>query len=247
MSSCHVRIRQFEGPLEILLSLIEGRKLDITQVSLAEVADQYLERLSSERENIPLSDLSEFLVIASRLILIKSRMLLPVLDFTEEEEESMEDLEKRLIEYKRFKEAADAMEGMFSRNRRAYPRDKFLGAPEIFSEPKGLSAELLRRYFESVQGDIPTREPAIEEVIEEVISLEDRIGTLRTSLRERAEYRFGELIAATGNRMEVIVSFLAVLELVKRRFVVVSQSGSFGDIRISLGASGTDPERVPLS
>ena len=230
---CHVRIRQFEGPLELLLSLIEGRKLDITQVSLAEVADQYLERLAAERENISLANLSEFLVIAARLILIKSKMLLPVLEFTDEEEESMEDLELRLVEYKRFKDAAGVMDGMFSSGRRSFSREKFLGAPETFSPPRSLSSEVLKRHFMSVLGDIPVR----EEVIEEVMSLEDRIVTLQASLRKRAEYGFRELIAVSENRMEVIVSFLAVLELVKQRYIIVRQGDAFGDIRISVSVT----------
>ncbi|NTW30183.1 MAG: segregation/condensation protein A [Candidatus Moranbacteria bacterium] len=231
--SHHVRIRQFEGPLELLLSLIEGSKLDITQVSLAEVADQYLERLASEREAISLSNLSEFLVIAARLILIKSKMLLPVLEFTDEEEESMEDLEIRLIEYKRFKDAAERMTKRFSEGKRSFSREKFLGAPETFSPPKGLSAEILKRHFISVLGDIPAKERIIEEIIEEVVSLEERIVALQASLRNRAECGFHELVAVAGSRMDIIVSFLAVLELVKQRYVVVRQGNAFGDIRVS--------------
>ncbi|MEI7749834.1 MAG: segregation/condensation protein A [Candidatus Moraniibacteriota bacterium] len=239
----HVRIRQFEGPLELLLTLIEGRKLDITQVSLAEVADQYLERLASERESISLSNLSEFLVIAARLILIKSKMLLPVLQFTDEEEESMEDLEIRLIEYKRFKDAAEAIGKMLLNRKRSFPREKFLGAPETFSPPKGLSTDVLRRHFLSVLGDMPVKEALIEEVIEEVVSLEERILTLQASLRKRAEYGFRELIANAEDRMDVIVSFLAVLELVKQRFVVVSQGNAFGDIRIATSAVESDRKK----
>jgi segregation and condensation protein A len=235
----HVRTSQFEGPLELLLNLIEGRKLDITQVSLAEVADQYLERLASDRESISLSNLSEFLVIAARLILIKSKMLLPVLQFTDDEEESMEDLELRLIEYKRFKDIAETMGKMLSSDRHAFPREKFLGAPETFSPPKGLSTEILRRHFVSVLGDIPEKEILVEEIIEEVLSLEERISTLQASLRQRAEYGFRELIANSESRMDVIVSFLAVLELVKQRYVVVRQSDAFGDISISATVTAT--------
>ena len=235
----HVRTSQFEGPLELLLNLIEGRKLDITQVSLAEVADQYLERLASDRESISLSNLSEFLVIAARLILIKSKMLLPVLQFTDDEEESMEDLELRLIEYKRFKDIAETMGKMLSSDRHAVPREKFLGAPETFSPPKGLSTEILRRHFVSVLGDIPEKEILVEEIIEEVLSLEERISTLQASLRQRAEYGFRELIANSESRMDVIVSFLAVLELVKQRYVVVRQSDAFGDISISATVTAT--------
>lgn len=237
---CHIRISQFEGPLELLLSLIEDRKLDITQVSLAEVADQYLDRLTADRESISLSNLSEFLVIAARLILIKSKMLLPVLSFTDEEEESMEDLELRLIEYKRYKDAAEALNGMLAAGRRSYPREKFLGAPETFSPPRGLTDESLRKHFEGVLGAIPEKERLIEEVVEEVVSLEERIATLQRSLLSRAEYGFRELVAAAEDRTDVIVSFLALLELVKQRYVVVSQGDIFGDIRITVAGTSGD-------
>ncbi|NTW15036.1 MAG: segregation/condensation protein A [Candidatus Moranbacteria bacterium] len=240
--SCHFRLSQFEGPLELLLSLIEGRKLDITQVSLAEVADQYLDRLSAERDAVSLSELSEFLVIAARLILIKSKMLLPVLVFTEEEEESMEDLERRLLEYKRFKDASEALAEMAGSGRCSYPREKFLGAPETFSPPRGLTAESLRRQFESVLGAIPEKERMIEEVIEQVVSLEERIATLQHSLRKRAEHGFRELIATARDRTEVIVSFLALLELVKQRFVTVDQGDIFGDIRITVSRDANEQQ-----
>jgi len=229
---CHIKLAQFEGPLELLLSLIEDRKLDITKVSLGSVADQYLERLAADKNAISLENLSSFLVIAARLILIKSKMLLPVLEFTDEEEAAMEDLEVRLIEYRRFREAAEKMGGMLRPGRRSFPREKFLRAMEVFIPPKGVTLESLRRHFESVLGEIPLPEQIIEETIEEIMSLEERIADLQESLRDRAEYSFRELSLSATNRMEVIVSFLAILELVKQRYVVVDQGDAFGDIRI---------------
>ena len=103
----HICLEQFEGPLDLLLSLIEKEKLDITHVSLAKVADQYLKYLETE-ESISLGNLTAFLSVAARLILIKSRALLPILEFSDEEEESMDDLETRLKVYKRFREVFSA-------------------------------------------------------------------------------------------------------------------------------------------
>lgn len=231
---CHVKLTQFEGPLELLLSLIEDRRLDITKVSLGSVADQYLERLATDKEAISLENLSSFLVIAARLILIKSKMLLPVLEFTDEEEEAMEDLEVRLIEYRRFREVAEKISGMFHSTRRSFPREKFLRAMKVFVPPKGITPLSLRKHFESVLGEIPSPERIVEETMEEIMSLEERIASLQASLRDRAEYSFRELSLSATNRMEVIVSFLAVLELVKQRYVVVDQGDAFGDIRISV-------------
>lgn len=233
---CHVKLAQFEGPLELLLSLIEDRKLDITQVSLGSVADQYLERLSADKNAISLENLSSFLVIAARLILIKSKMLLPILEFTDEEEEAMEDLEVRLIEYRRFREIAEKLGDRLRPDRRAFPREKFLRAVEVFVPPKGMTPSLIRKHFESVLGEAPTPEEVIEETIEEIMSLEERIAELRSSLRDRAECSFRDLSDSAGDRMGVIVSFLAVLELVKQRYVVADQGDAFGDIRISVSS-----------
>jgi len=234
----HVRLSQFEGPLEMLLSLIEDRKLDVSRLSLSEVTDQYLARLSAERERIGLENLASFLLIASRLILLKSKTLLPVLGFTEEEEEEIEDLEARLREYKRFKEVAERLGVSIASGRRSFSRLKLLGAPEVYVPPKGLSAEVLHAQFENVLGTIPTSEELVEEAIEEVVSLEERILTLRESLRGRAEAGFRELLATAEDRTEVIVSFLAVLEMVKLRLVSVRQEEGFGEIRITVVEAG---------
>lgn len=233
---CQIRLPQFEGPLELLLSLIEDRKLDITQVSLGAVADQYLERLSLERNTISLANLSGFLVIAARLILIKSKMLLPVLVFTEEEESSMEDLEERLREYKSFKEAALALGDRQMGVARSFSREKFFGMSdkEVYSAPKGISPLILRTQFISILGAIPKQEAYVQEALEEVISLEERIDTLHASLKRRMECTFRSMVASTENRLDLIVSFLAMLELVKQRMVSVKQPDVFGDIHISL-------------
>jgi segregation and condensation protein A len=234
---CHIKLAQFEGPLELLLSLIEDRKLDITKVSLGSVADQYLERLAADKDAISLENLSSFLIIAARLILIKSKMLLPVLEFTDEEEAAMEDLEVRLIEYRRFREVAEKVGTLFHSGRRSFPREKFLRAVEVFVPPKGITPESLRKHFESVLGEMPAPERIIEETVEEIVSLEERIASLQISLRERAECSFRELSVTAADRMEVIVSFLAVLELVKQRYIVVDQGDTCGDIRISVSRS----------
>lgn len=228
----HIRISRFEGPLELLLSLIEERRLSITEVSLSEVADQYLAVLARERENISLENLASFLVIASRLILIKSKTLLPVLEITEEEEEAIEDLEARLLEYKRFREAAERLAVLLGKERCSFPRPKLLGAPETYVPPCGVTVDTLRKHFGDVLGEIPTKEEIVEETIREVVSLEERIADLQASLRRRTETSFREMLSKTEDRMETVVSFLAVLELVKRRFVAVDQKDAFGDICI---------------
>lgn len=227
----HIRLEQFEGPLDLLLSLIEKEKLDITQVSLAQVADQYLEYLRNQ-ESTSLQNLSSFLTIAARLILIKSRALLPILEFDDEEEESMDDLERRLQEYQRFREAAGKLGVFFGQRRIAHSRKSFLGTLVVFYPPSELTALKLRAHFANVLGSIPVLEVLPEKEILTIITLEEKILSLQNMLLERVEASFSDLIRVAADRAEVIVSFLAVLEMVKQRFIFVEQAKFFSDIRI---------------
>ncbi len=225
----HFRLDQFEGPLDLLLSLIEKEKLDITQVSLAQVADQYLKYIEEER-SISLESLASFLSIAARLILIKSRALLPVLEFSDDEEEAMDDLETRLKLYKYFREAAQKMGIEMLRSRGAFARESFLGTQVVFYPPKDLTAESLKGHFLDVLGEIPVFEELPEKELERVITLEEKILTLQGTLADRIETSFSELTKGAENTVDIIVSFLAVLELVKQRFIFVEQKHFFADI-----------------
>lgn len=230
-----IQLPQFEGPLELLLTLIEKQKLDITQVSLARVADQYLEYIGSE-EKVSLENLSWFLAIAARLILIKSKALLPLLSFDEEEEEEMLDLEYQLREYKKFKDAALKLGALFGLNRRMLEREGYLGVQSVFYPPTNVNADTLQAAFLRVLKDVPVMEVLEEKVVEEVMSLEEKIVSLQETLRQRAEASFAEVIAQAKDRVEVIVSFLAMLELVKQRMIHVDQGDLFTEIRLKYKA-----------
>ena len=227
-----IRLEQFEGPLDLLLSLIEKEKLDITHVSLAKVADQNLEYLKGE-EVITLYNLSSFLSVAARLILIKSRALLPILHFSDEEEESMDDLEVRLREYKRFREVIGPLQELLGKKHGSYPRESFLGVTKVFYPPRTLTAQDLHSHFTNVLGEIPLFEVLPEKEIQAVITLEEKIMQLKQTLLERAESSFSDLIRLSSDRVEVIVSFLAILEMVKQRVIFVKQEEFFSDIRIN--------------
>lgn len=227
----HIRLEQFEGPLDLLLSLIEKEKLDITHVSLAKVTDQYLKYLETE-ESISLDNLASFLSVAARLILIKSRALLPILEFSDEEEESMDDLERQLREYKRFREITGKLGPALVHGYSAHARESFLGTQIVFYPPSGLSALDLRAHFIGVLGEIPVFEVLPEKEIRAIVTLEEKILHLRSTLAERAESSFAELTKTATDRVEVIISFLAVLEMVKQRIIFVEQDRFFSDIRI---------------
>ncbi len=229
--SYQFHLEKFEGPLDLLLNLIEKEKLDITQVSLAQVADQYLGYIRDE-EHLSLENLSAFLTIAARLILIKSRALLPILTFSDEEEEAMEDLEYHLKAYRLFREAAQGLGTYFRTRKSAHHRESFLGTQVVYYPPKDISPAILRQHFLDVLGDIPVFEILPEKEIALVVTLEEKISHLQQSLGERVESSFHELIENAENRVEVIVSFLAMLELIKQRFISVEQEKYFSNIRI---------------
>lgn len=227
----HFRLDHFEGPLDLLLSLIEREKLDITTVSLAQIADQYLEYLSTEK-NVTLENLAAFLSVASRLLLIKSRALLPVLTFTEEEEEAVDDLEWRLRQYKLFRDAAITLGELFGSRNESFIRESFLGSQVVFYPPKDFSVDDLARHFRSLLGDIPVYEDIPEKVVEQVASLEERIIHLQEHLTERMETSFSEFSVAAKNKTDVIISFLALLELIKQCFLIAEQDNFSQDIRL---------------
>lgn len=227
-----VRLEQFEGPLELLLQLIEKEKLDITRVSLARVADQYLEYLKHE-SSLPLQSLSQFLSIAARLILLKSRALLPLLVFTEEEEASIVDLEWQLAEYRRYREASVVLGRLLNQAHPAWTRERSLAwTTGLFFPPTQLTALDLRTAFVAVLGEIPVMEVLEAGELQAVIRLEEKMAHFRETLADRLETSFRSLTAKVENRVELIVSFLALLQLIKERLVVVEQKEFFGDIAI---------------
>lgn len=226
-----IKLEQFEGPLDLLLQLTEQEKLDITRVSLAKIADQYLEYIA-QAQNITLAHLADFLSVASRLILIKSKALLPMLEFTEEEEEEIKDLEYQLAEYKKFKDVSVKLALIFDSPKASFSREGFLGFGTFFYPPEKIIKEDLLRAFSKVIGEIPVTEKLEEEMVKEVLTLEDRIVHLQNTLRERVQTSFAELVANAKDKVEVVVSFLAMLELVKQRVIHVEQNELFQEIKL---------------
>jgi segregation and condensation protein A len=227
----HIKLEQFEGPLDLLLSLTEQEKLDITRVSLAKIADQYLEYIA-KAQDITLGHLADFLSVAARLILIKSKALLPLLEFTEEEEEEIKDLEHQLAQYKKFKEAAKNMALLYDSPKASFSREGFSGLGVVFYPPENIVAEDLARVFAKILGEIPVVEKLEEEMVKEVLTLEERIVHLQDALREKMQTSFSELVANAKDKVEIVVSFLAMLELVKQRLIHVEQGELFSEIHL---------------
>lgn len=234
----NVKLEQFEGPMTLLMSLIEEQKLDITQLSLAKVADQYLEYIEN-KENITLENLAEFLSVASKLILIKSKALLPLMDLSDEEEKEIKDLEWQLIEYKKFKEASAKINRMVSLDRTSFSRDGWLGLSSFFYPPENINIFDFKKAFLKILGEIPVINKLEEEMVRDVMTLEEKISHLEESLRERLEASFSEIASQAKDKIEVIISFLAMLEMVKQRIIQVEQNKLFSDIKLKHIAHNT--------
>ena len=229
----NVKLEKFEGPLELLLELIEKEKLSITELNLARVTDQYLEHIR-DNQGIHLENLADFLSVAAKLILIKSRALLPVLKLSEEDEEEIGDLTRQLEEYKKFKEISAQMGKLASLGRISYARPAYFGLKAVFYPPENLTAMDLKNYFEKVLLDVPSVQILQEELVGEIVTLEERISDLEVTLRKKMETCFSEVVAQAKDKVDVIISFLAMLEMVKQRMIYVEQSELFNEIKLSM-------------
>lgn len=220
---------RFEGPFDLLVQLIEDEKLSINDISLAHVTESYLQYLDTVEKIAP-EDLADFLVVATRLLLIKSRSLLPFLETDEEEE----DLSGQLKMYKLFAEAAKGVEECLLAPVRIFERlpPPLIEMIPVFSPPKGLGLNDLR---ETLQSILDRLEPIItlpEKRLEKAVSLQEKIQHIRDLLKSSGASSFRALLQKASTRTEVVVTFLALLELVKQKNIVVSQDALFYDIEI---------------
>ncbi len=232
-----IKTEVFEGPLDLLLSLIEKRKLFINDIALAKVADDYISYLQNQ-EVFPISDSADFLVIASTLLLIKSKSLLPNLNLSEEEQQDMGDLERRLKIYQRIKELSVHIKNQFGKEIifTAEPRK----ALPIFSPDATMTKENIFAAIMSVIKALPkVAENIPKAIVKKVISLEEMIGDLTKRIQSSIKLSFREF-AKVGKeeRVNVIISFLAMLELVKQGIVKVKQDNQFEDIEMETQQAG---------
>ncbi|ABU60369.1 segregation and condensation protein A [Roseiflexus castenholzii] len=223
----------FEGPLDLLLRLIEREELDVTGVALAHVADQYLAHVRTMDAPDPAS-LSAFLVVAARLMLLKSRALLPrpsIISDQEPDDEG-ESLVRQLQEYQRFRRLAALLRR--SEGQRMYPRLAMPPAPR----PARLDhtiADLIAAMQRRMQLMLPLDPPPMTLPAPKMVTVGEMIDRIRSYLQERPWVAFEEMIALAAHRVEIVVAFWAVLELWKRHVVVVEQAGLFGVIVIRRG------------
>ena len=233
-TSFAIKTDAFEGPLELLLDLIEKRKLLINDISLAEVTDEYMAHVADMQEEPQrnmIGETAHFVLVASTLLLIKSKSLLPVLDLTQEEEASIEELEYRLKLYQTFRNISRDVHARFGvrvlHGCTFMPQREPLFTPDVRTTIPELSASI-----HEVISRLPKKEINPEVAVRTVVSLEETIGKLHERIAHQFRFGFKDFAGDTSERGTVIISFLAVLELVKQGILMARQESHFTDIEI---------------
>jgi segregation and condensation protein A len=252
-----VHLPVFEGPMDLLLHLIQQQQLDITTVSLARVTDQYLAYLAdrkqaaldspADQERVS-DELAAFLAVAARLILIKSRALLPRPPSTADEmDDDGQDLVEQLRLYRRFKEMATYLQGRDQESLHMYARTLPTAAQIEGWQPKldlsGTTLDSLTSALYALLQEATEEAPELGAFVQ-TVTIEDKMTQIRTLLSTRSQVTFRSLLGEAYSKVEVIVTFLALLEMIRHRRVSVRQETLFGAILIEPGAQ-LDAETFP--
>lgn len=226
-----LRMEQYEGPLEKLLQLIEERKLEVSGISLAAVTDDFLKYLEQLPAVAP-ALLADFLSVASRLVLIKSKSLLPELPLTPEEESDIRDLERRLETYRRLKAAEKHLSKLWNSGNRAASRPYMFHAshlPPVFHPGNGLDVDALFDAFGRLYAALEKFAMETATVEETMISLEEKMKEIAQRMSTLQEVSMHGL-SGTRAKADLIVLFLAVLHLAREGLLALAQEGQFSDI-----------------
>ncbi len=229
---------KFSGPLGLLLSLIESEEMDITEVNLAKIADEYVNYIKGAKDIDP-EEMADFLVIAAKLLFIKSKALLPYL-YSQEIEEEVDDLEKQLKMYKEFIAASQKIKEIISEK-------KFLFLPPliknrkvqsnlpVFSAPQKVNTQVLFDQFARILSLLEKKkeEKLPEQTLEAKVNIEDKILSIKKMLLDKIRVSFSKLLNSAATKTEVIVSFLAALELAKQNELTFEQDELFSEIHIT--------------
>ena len=223
-----VRTPAFDGPIELLLTLAQRAEVDLSAIALASLTDDYLREIENRRP--PLDHLAAFLVIGARLVQLKAAALMPQASVAEEEDlQAWEDAIKgRLEEYKRFKELAESL-----MHRHASGRFTFAGLlePEVIPQARvQVSLDALASAFQHVLDRLPPPDQVTFEM--EHVSLGEKLEDLRQMLRQHPEMNFSAVFSHSRSRLEAVVTFLALLELIRIGEVSVVQSSAFTEIQV---------------
>lgn len=232
-----IRIENFEGPLDLLCHLIDKNKMDIYEINLNQITDQYLEYISKMKEQ-RLAISSEFLVMGSSLLLIKSRGLLPNSDTSEDEELTEEELIRRIVEYKRYKEITSAFRDLYSKY-----ADTIFKLPEKIELPKQtleqtFESSVIVNLYEDLMEKFETKTndnaKNIEKIaIRDTYSVGSKVKEIFRALMKKPKIVFNKMYTVSRcNKEEVVTAFTGLLELSRRSKVITEQEDLFGDIMV---------------
>ncbi|MBU4457608.1 MAG: segregation/condensation protein A [Candidatus Omnitrophica bacterium] len=229
--SYKVKLDVFEGPLDLLFYLIKKNEIDIYDIPIADVTEQYLEYIELMRM-LDLNIAGEFLVMAATLIHIKSKMLLPPEEkelLPEEEDDPREELVRRLLEYKKFKEVAGVLQDLEGQRKKMFTR---AGAFEGEPEEKFFEASLfdLITALTKVLKDVPKE--VFQEIVKDEFTVEQKVHDLLHILVNTSLLHLSELFKKCRNKAEIVATFLAVLELIRLKEIIVVQKHSFSEIEV---------------
>lgn len=225
------KLAQFEGPLDLLLSLIEEQKLSITEISIAEVTEQFLQHVRALEQLDPTS-LADYLNIAAKLLVIKSKAILPTLEVETDEEDLALDLTEKLLLYKQFKEVARHLKQLDSRQQQSFTRVlQFEERIYFFPDPE-LTASGLHAGIVKILSGLKELDNLPKAKIREVVSIQEKIEHIQRLLTQQIETKLSTVIASAKNKSEVIITFLALLELTKQKILTVEQEALFADVTI---------------
>lgn len=236
----------YEGPLDLLLQLIERAELDVTKLSLALVTDQYLDYLKKMETKIP-EEVSEFLVIATRLMQIKSEVLLPRPPEREPgEEDPGEELIKQLLIYKKYKEFAQFLAAREEMQLHSYYR---LAPPPKVEGKLDLTGLTIEDLYEAAKMafDVSEEKPSIETIVNiPKVTIKDMIKVIALKMKDLQRITFQNLIDNNISRADVVITFLAMLELVKRHQIIAEQEGLFGEISIEKTVDWSEVDEIEV-
>ncbi len=225
-----IRTGAYEGPFELLLDLIEKRKVSVSDINLATVTDEYIQHVRSHAE-FPMEDATNFIAVAATLLLIKSKSLLPDLELSDEEEEGIADLENRLALYEKAREGARELSRLFGRTVMVSAGER--EADPVFAPSKDLTVKALADALAVALTALEKVEELPEARVKPMVSIEEMMDSLLTRVQTALTLSFKDFSKGSSEKVEVIVSFLALLELVKQGAVDAAQMDHFGDIKIT--------------
>lgn len=226
--SFKIQQEKFEGPLELLIHLIEKKKLHVSDVSLAKITDDYIQYLDSSNSTI--SQNIDFITTASTLLLIKSKSLLPGFVLTLEEEKSIEELEKRLTLYNLVKNHSKMIKSMMDKPSKWRVSSNKKDLITVFAPDKRININMIKGGIKELISSLPKPKEKTRASMTPIIRLEDMISNLFERISSSARMSFKSFSGEFKEKKNIIVSFLAVLELVKQQDITADQTGHYEDI-----------------